>query len=70
MEREGGVTSGSQAQSNILTIKEVAQMLRTSPETVRRRCREGRMPHFRLFGQIRFRRSEIESWIDALCKRP
>ena len=57
-----------QLQPDILTIKEVAGMLRTSPETIRRRCRQRRMPHFRLFGQIRFRRAEIDAWIDELCE--
>ena len=52
----------------ILTIKEVAGMLRTSAETIRRRCRARKMPHFRFFGQIRFRRAEIEAWIDQLAE--
>lgn len=56
-------------QSNYLTIKEVAAMLRLSQETVRRKCRAKRMPHFRLFGQIRFRRAEVEAWIDSLSER-
>jgi len=62
------VSNATWTESGIITIKEVAAMLRTSTETVRRRCREGRMPHFRLFGQIRFRRNEIEEWIDELCR--
>ena len=53
----------------ILTIKEVAAALRTSSETVRRKCRAKRIPHFRFFGQIRFRRAEIDAWIDALAEQ-
>lgn len=53
----------------LLTIKDVARMLRLSNETVRRRCRQGRMPHLRLFGQLRFRKAEVEGWIQELAER-
>ena len=55
--------------ADVLTVKEVASVLRVSPETVRRRCREKRMPHFRLFGQLRFRKAEIDAWMDELSER-
>jgi len=44
------------------TVDEVAKVLRLHPYTVRRLCREKRVPAFKFGGQWRFRRDEIDAW--------
>ena len=44
------------------TVDEVAKVLRLHPYTVRRLCRDKRVPAFKFGGQWRFRRDEIEQW--------
>ncbi len=41
------------------TVDEVAKILRLHPYTVRRLCREKRVPAFKFGGQWRFRKEEI-----------
>jgi len=44
------------------TAEEVAQVLRLHPYTVRRLCREKRVPAFKFGGQWRFRKDDIDQW--------
>lgn len=44
------------------TVEEVAEALKIHPYTVRRLCREGKMPCFKIGGQWRFRKEEIDKW--------
>jgi len=44
------------------TVDEVAKVLRLHPYTIRRLCREKRVPAFKFGGQWRFRRDEIDAW--------
>ena len=44
------------------TVEEVAKVLRLHPYTVRRLCREKKVPAFKFGGQWRFDKSEIEQW--------
>lgn len=44
------------------TAEEVAKALKLHPYTVRRLCREGKIPCFKFGGQWRFDIQEIESW--------
>lgn len=45
-----------------LTVEEVAKALKLHPYTVRRLCREGKIPCFRFGGQWRFRADDMEKW--------
>lgn len=47
------------------TADDVAQMLGVAPRTVYLWARTGSLPHFRLGGAVRFRRSEIEQWLQG-----
>ena len=49
---------------DILTIKEVAEYLKIKEKTAYRLVAEGKIPGFKVGGSWRFRRSEIETWID------
>jgi len=45
---------------DIFTVEEVAEYLRIHPYTVRRLARAGKLPGFKVGGQWRFKRSEID----------
>lgn len=46
-----------------LKIKDVAELLNVSETTIRRWLAEGKIPAYRINGQYRFSRIEIESWV-------
>lgn len=47
----------------LLTIEEVAQILRVSDSQVRYWVRLGYIPHIRLGRQIRFRLDDLDRWL-------
>lgn len=49
---------------DILTIPEVAELLRIAEKTVYTLAQKGKLPAFKVGGQWRFSRSSIESWIE------
>jgi predicted DNA-binding transcriptional regulator AlpA len=60
----------------IMTVQEVAAMLKMKPaqiyEQVRARTRARKtypMPHMKLNGNLRFRKSDILKWLDAQARR-
>ena len=55
---------------DIMTIDEVADYLRINKKTAYRLAGESKLPGFKVGGAWRFRRSEIESWIDADARPP
>jgi len=50
---------------DFLTVNEVAELLKVSDKTVRRLATRGELPSFRVGAQLRFRRADIEAWVDA-----
>ena len=56
----------------LLTIREVAAYLGVSAKTVERKARQGTLPSLRVFGRVRFRRSDVASWLaereDRTCR--
>ena len=52
-------------EGEILTLDEVAAFLKAGKRTVYRFAQNGEIPAFKLGGTWRFRRSELESWIEA-----
>ena len=51
------------AREALITAQEVADYLRCSLSTVRRFIGRAEIPHYRLGKLVRFRRSEIDSWL-------
>jgi excisionase family DNA binding protein len=49
----------------IFTLDEVAVFLKAGKRTVYRLAQNGQIPAFKLGGTWRFRRSELDRWIDA-----
>jgi len=48
----------------ILTLKEVAQLLKVAEKTVYTMAQNKELPAFKVRGQWRFRREDIDRWID------
>ena len=48
---------------DILTIREVAEMLKLTEKTAYRLVSNGELPGFKAGGSWRFRKSEIDKWI-------
>jgi excisionase family DNA binding protein len=48
----------------VLTIKEVAALLKLAEKTVYSMAQQGEIPAFKIRGQWRIRRSELDQWID------
>ncbi len=53
----------------ILTLKEVAHLLKVAEKTVYTMSQNKELPAFKVRGQWRFRREDIDSWIDEQTKR-
>lgn len=52
-----------------MTIREVAQFLRLTEKTAYRYAAEGKIPGFKVGGAWRFRKSDIENWIERETHR-
>lgn len=48
----------------ILTVKEVAKYLKLAEKTAYRLAADGKLPGFKVGGSWRFKREDIEKWID------
>ncbi len=48
----------------ILTLKEVAKYLKLAEKTAYRLAAEGKLPGFKVGGSWRFKKDDIESWIE------
>ncbi len=50
--------------TDILTLPEVAKLLRLSEKTAYRLAAEGKLPGFKVGGSWRFQRADIGAWIE------
>lgn len=50
--------------ADILILPEVAELLRLSEKTAYRLVAGGKLPGFKVGGSWRFRRTDIDAWID------
>jgi excisionase family DNA binding protein len=58
------------APNEILTIDEVADYLRLTPQTIYKWAQEKRIPAVKLGKEWRFRRSVIDKWFDDQVQWP
>jgi len=52
-------------ESDVMTIREVADYLKLAEKTAYRLAAEGKIPGFKVGASWRFRKSEIDRWIVA-----
>ena len=57
------------ANDEILTLKEVAQLLKVAEKTVYTMAQNKELPAFKVRGQWRFRREDIDRWIDQQTEK-
>ena len=55
---------GAVRADDILMLREVAGLLKVADRTVYTMARQGEIPAFKVRGQWRFRRRDINGWID------
>ena len=55
--------------TDIMTIKEVAEYLKLTEKTTYRLAAEGKIPGFKVGGSWRFKRNKIENWIEEEMNR-
>jgi excisionase family DNA binding protein len=56
--------------TEILTVQEVAALLKVADKTVYTMAQRQEIPAFKIRGQWRFKRDDINSWITTLKRRP
>lgn len=49
----------------LLTVEEVAKMLKMSSFTIREYARRGKLPALKFGQQWRFKKSEVMNWLDS-----
>ncbi len=49
---------------NLLTLKEVAKLLRLSPQTLYKMLEQGEIPAVKIGSQWRFDREQLKSWLN------
>ena len=52
--------------ATLMLAAEVADLLQVTPAWVYAETRRGRLPHIRLGRYVRYRRSAIDAWLDAV----
>lgn len=57
--------AGHNASSQLLTTDEVLAYLKVTPRTIYRLIRAGEIPALRVGRQWRFRRSDLDAWLDS-----
>ncbi|MBI5509509.1 MAG: helix-turn-helix domain-containing protein [Deltaproteobacteria bacterium] len=55
--------------TGVLTLHELAAYLRVADKTIYGLAQRGLMPEFKVGGQWRFRRSDVEAWVEAQTTR-
>jgi len=63
----GVLEANISASKDILTTKEAANYLVKSPGYLRNNCKRLGIKSYKIGKQLRFRRSELDSWLEAHC---
>lgn len=58
-----GIASGHNGLPQLIDVATLAELLRFTERTIRRRVARGEIPHYRLGNSIRFGAAEVEAWL-------
>ena len=58
------MTLEADTRRELVTTREVLRYLRVTPRTVYRLIRDGDLPAVRMGGRWRFRRTDLEAWLE------
>lgn len=50
--------------NDLVTVKDVAEFLKVAEKTIYRMAAEGKIPAYKVGGSWRFKRAEIEVWLE------
>lgn len=64
VQSKGSLRLDAMPDNSVLTVKEVAALLRVDEKTVYRLVKKRELPGFKVAGAWRFKRDDIESWIE------
>lgn len=53
---------------NLLNVEDASRLLRVAPKTIRNWQYQGRLPYVKVFGAVRFKRSDLETLIEEAYK--
>ncbi|MBM4056509.1 MAG: helix-turn-helix domain-containing protein [Planctomycetes bacterium] len=53
----------------LVTVEEISKILGLTPDTVRKKCRERKIPCYKICGFYKFKLSEIQEWIEKKKKQ-
>ncbi len=56
--------------SSFFNVKDLAEYLKVSEKWVYERVQFSEIPYYKVGGNLRFKRSEIEYWLEKDCKTP
>ncbi len=62
--------AGEDALAALLSVKGLAGHLSVSEKWIYERVQFKEIPHYKVGGNLRFKRSEIDRWLDEKCKTP
>lgn len=63
-EPQDEVNSGKDLSSGFLNVQDIAEYLKVRVSTVYSMVEEKKVPHYRIGRQIRFKKSEIDAWME------
>jgi len=54
----------------VMSYKELSAYLKLSPDTLRHKVMQGKIPFFKIDGAVRFSKKDIDVWLEEHCKKP
>lgn len=63
--RQYTISAGTRMDTDVMTIREVAEYLKLTEKTAYRLAADGTLPGFKVGGAWRFRRRDIDAWIEV-----
>lgn len=70
MQSTNAITSSRPEAPEMLTAKELEQLLRIDVKTIYGYVQKGLIPYVRIESNVRFRRDEVMQWLEARSYRP